>query len=90
MFGVSFARLDIPSEPPRTEYKNPSAIYGLTPVTEQQVRDRHRPYTPSKLLADVSEETTGRRCRARGLRGRAVGTPYQRSRPARSSGWAGL
>jgi hypothetical protein len=55
MFGVSFARLDIPSEPPRTEYKNPSAIYGITPITEEQVRDHHRPFTPSKLLTDASD-----------------------------------
>lgn len=43
MFGATFARLDIPSDPPALEFKSASAIYGITPVDEETVRGRHRP-----------------------------------------------
>lgn len=34
MFGAAFCRLDVPSEPPVTQYYGPSAIYCVTPTTE--------------------------------------------------------
>ncbi len=44
--GASFLRLDVPSEPPATQYYAPTSVYAITPTTEEmarQVSRRNRP-----------------------------------------------
>lgn len=36
--GGAFIRLDVPSEPPATQFYSPSAVYCITPTTEDTVR----------------------------------------------------
>lgn len=36
--GRGFLRLDIPCEPPATQYYNPGSVYGITPTTEETAR----------------------------------------------------
>lgn len=36
--GGSFLRLDIPSEPPCTQFYSPAAVYCITPTTEELAR----------------------------------------------------
>lgn len=36
--GASFLRLDIPTEPPATQFYSPSAVYCITPTTEAMCR----------------------------------------------------
>lgn len=46
LFGVRMCRLDVPSDPPVTQIYSPSAIYALTPSTEEicrAVARRNRP-----------------------------------------------
>jgi hypothetical protein len=38
MFGTSFMRLDVPSDPPVTQFYGGSAIYAVTPTTEDIAR----------------------------------------------------
>lgn len=43
MFGVPFACLDIPSDPPARQFYGGGAIYAITPTTEEAVRAYHSP-----------------------------------------------
>lgn len=36
--GRGFLRLDIPCEPPATQYYNPQSVYAITPTTEAAAR----------------------------------------------------
>lgn len=38
LFGGKMMRLDVPSEPPVTQFYGPSAIYAVTPTTEEVAR----------------------------------------------------
>lgn len=50
MFGATFARIEVPTEPPTVEYKSAQAIYGLTPITEDACR-RANEWKPRPALA---------------------------------------
>lgn len=46
MFGSAFLRLDVPSDPPVTQFYGGSTVYGITPTTEEIARrfaTRNRP-----------------------------------------------
>jgi len=36
--GAGFLRIDIPSDPPQTQFYAPGSVYALTPVSEEAVR----------------------------------------------------
>lgn len=36
--GAGMLRVDVPTEPPLTQYLNPTSIYALTPITEEVAR----------------------------------------------------
>lgn len=36
--GASFLRIDVPSEPPATQYYAPGSVYAITPTTEEIAR----------------------------------------------------
>lgn len=36
--GAAFIRVDVPSEPPVTQFYAPGSVYGITPTTEEMVR----------------------------------------------------
>lgn len=36
--GSGFLRLDIPSDPPATQFYRPAAVYAITPTTEETAR----------------------------------------------------
>jgi hypothetical protein len=61
MFGATFARIEVPTEPPTVEFKSAQAIYGLTPRTEDECRKQNEPWKPRPALsapddADLVEE----------------------------------
>lgn len=49
MFGGSFCRIDVPSEPPVTQYYGPTAIYCVTPTTEEIARRIGKACSPSPV-----------------------------------------
>lgn len=51
MFGATFARIEVPTEPPQVEFKSASAIYGITPWTEEQCRKQNEPWKPRPALS---------------------------------------
>lgn len=66
--GVTMVRLDIPSEPPATQFYNPKSIYCLTPCSEATARqvanvNRAAPVQPWELPAarndDAPDTQTG-------------------------------
>lgn len=61
--GARFLRIDVPSEPPVTQFYSPQAIYGLTPVSEAVARGYARslvaaPVSRYELSAGPSEQET--------------------------------
>ena len=57
--GASFLRLDVPSEPPATQYYAPSSVYAITPTTEEmarQVARRNRPAPVQRWELPAAEE----------------------------------
>lgn len=50
-FGATFARIEIPTDPPKVEFKNPSAIYGFAPRTEEECRKQNEPWKPRPALS---------------------------------------
>lgn len=51
MFGASFCRLDVPCDPPVTQYYGPSAIYCVTPTTEEIAKKVAKHSSPSPVHA---------------------------------------
>ncbi len=61
MFGATFARIEVPTDPPQVEFKSAQAIYGITPRTEEECRKQNEPWKPRPALsapedADLVEE----------------------------------
>lgn len=47
--GASFVRLDVPCDPPATQFYSASAIYCLTPTTEEIARAMARAQAPTPV-----------------------------------------
>lgn len=47
--GTSFLRLDIPAEPPVTQYYSPGSVYAITPTTEEIARTVARDSRPAPV-----------------------------------------
>ncbi|MGI5223553.1 hypothetical protein [Actinoallomurus sp. CA-142502] len=47
--GASFLRIDVPSEPPATQFYAPGAVYAITPTTEEIARAVARRYAPAPV-----------------------------------------
>lgn len=47
--GASFLRIDIPTEPPATQYYAPGSVYAITPTTEDMARAVARHGTPQPV-----------------------------------------
>lgn len=43
-FGAPMMRIDIPSDPPRTEFYGGSSIFSFQAITEEMARDRNKPF----------------------------------------------
>jgi hypothetical protein len=50
LFGAPMARLDIPTEPPTVQFYGGSAIFCVTPTTEEVCRERCKPYLTARAL----------------------------------------
>lgn len=47
--GASFLRLDVPADPPVTQYYAPGSVYAITPTTEEIARAVARGSRPSPV-----------------------------------------
>lgn len=58
--GASFLRIDVPSEPPVTQYYAPGSVYAITPTTEEIARAAAQSHRPAPVqrweLAPVRRE----------------------------------
>ena len=60
VFGVTLMRIDIPGEPVVTQFYSPTAIYAVTPTTEQCARDVARRFRPEPVSPwEIQQVTDG-------------------------------
>jgi hypothetical protein len=66
--GRAFLRIDIPAEPPATQFYGAEAVYCITPTTEEMAREAarlnqvapiHRWELPRAAVTTGTEDTTG-------------------------------
>jgi hypothetical protein len=67
--GAGFLRIDIPSEPPITQFYPPASVYCLTPTTEDMARAvaMHNAPTPVNRWELPQIESPKQTCRSCGL-----------------------